>query len=316
VKIRLAISVTAALVSLMATPVLSFAAEGPQGSASVPSTAPGGTTYNLSFMLPTLGKSGCLVCHGDTNLAKVGVDTTSTMYVDIEAFKLTAHADTLCTGCHSDFAMKTPHKNAADDKQWRKTARTECKTCHSPQSNDYSEGSHSPANANADASKTLDAEDADADASVEPTRAPLCGDCHDGHNIPSKDDTPAVRAYQASGVELCGGCHEEFANNYRDYYHGAAYQRGAPDAPACWDCHGAHLVLPASDRKSPVNPANLIETCGQPGCHKGVDERFVEYASLVHGRREAYQAIPFVSVWSTAAAGVNQAIEAVRGLFD
>jgi hypothetical protein len=43
----------------------------------------------------------------------------------------------------------------------------------------------------------------------------------------------------------------------------------------CWDCHGPHEVLPASDPRSPVNRANLIKTCGQ--CHKDANAKFVSY---------------------------------------
>ena len=43
----------------------------------------------------------------------------------------------------------------------------------------------------------------------------------------------------------------------------------------CWDCHGAHDILPESDPDFPVNPANLIKTCGR--CHADANASFVKY---------------------------------------
>jgi cytochrome b subunit of formate dehydrogenase len=40
----------------------------------------------------------------------------------------------------------------------------------------------------------------------------------------------------------------------------------------CASCHGVHNILPSSDPRSTVNPANLDVTCGQ--CHKGVTQKF------------------------------------------
>ena len=43
----------------------------------------------------------------------------------------------------------------------------------------------------------------------------------------------------------------------------------------CWDCHGAHDVRPTSDPTSPINDANLVNTCGK--CHAGANAGFVKY---------------------------------------
>lgn len=311
--IRTAILAVVALAMTLALPTVAPAAQ--KGSPSKESTAPGGHTYNLDFMLPTVGKSGCLVCHGDPNLVKIGPDATSTIFVDVEKLKTTAHADTLCTGCHSDFAFTAPHKNAVDGQAWRRVAKTACKTCHQPEFTDYSQGAHSPA-ARSPLSTATPAPAPGQTRSAQPTVSPTCGDCHIGHSIPSKDDTAALRVYRRQGLEICGRCHKEFADNYVDYYHGAAYRRGAPDAPTCWDCHGAHEVLPADDRDSPVNPANLSTTCGQTGCHQGVEtDTFQAYAKLIHRRSEVLQANPIWSALDTARQGVNQAVGFLTGLF-
>ena len=86
---------------------------------------------------------------------------------------------------------------------------------------------------------------------------------------------------------MCARCHPDEYESYDDYYHGAAYKRGATDAPACWDCHGAHDVLPTSDPNSLMSEQNRADTCGQEGCHQGSDlennPAFAEAASeLIH----------------------------------
>jgi cytochrome b subunit of formate dehydrogenase len=43
-------------------------------------------------------------------------------------------------------------------------------------------------------------------------------------------------------------------------------------AANCSSCHGVHDILPSSDPRSTVNPANLDATCGK--CHKGVTQKF------------------------------------------
>ena len=63
-------------------------------------------TYNLQWTLPTAGKSGCMVCHGDPGLQKTSGETTSSLYVEQAVLDESAHPKTLCTGCHVDFAAQ------------------------------------------------------------------------------------------------------------------------------------------------------------------------------------------------------------------
>jgi cytochrome c553 len=117
-----------------------------------------------------------------------------------------------------------------------------------------------------------------------------------------------------SGLEMCGQCHDDFTESYMDYYHGAAYQDGSLDAPACWDCHGAHQMLPASDRRSPVNTANLIETCGQ--CHDDVNEEYVAYAELVHNREEVAAEVPLIQFYNATRSAIEGAVRTVTSWFE
>lgn len=272
-------------------------------------------TYDLDFALPTAGKSGCLVCHGDPNLARASETTTYSLYVSAEQIQASAHADSVCTGCHIDFAFKTPHENVVNGGQWRDTAKLACKSCkqHAPQAADYAAGAHSPAGKPGENAAQAEARRV---ASGKPAKMPLCGDCHGSHDIASMEDTAAVNVYHRTGLEVCGQCHEDYATTYADYYHGAAYRNGALDAPACWDCHGTHEILPASDRRSMVSPQRLADTCGQEGCHVGeATEEFLEYATLVHGKGDLVQENPVYAAYDSARARVRQVFETIRSWF-
>lgn len=282
-------------------------------------------TYDLSFTLPTVGVSGCQVCHADPNLVKISGETTSSIYTDPAAFAETAHKDVICTGCHVDFAYKTPHLNAADEEQWREIAGNECKTCHQATFAEISSGSHTPATQPGVSTEQVEAERI---AEGKPAQVPNCADCHGSHDIQYLDverweTSGTVEVQEAAaegaaemhgkGLEICGNCHVDYAGAYADYYHGAAYQAGAPDAPACWDCHGAHEMLPASDKDSPVNPAHLVETCGR--CHDDVNEEYVEYAQLIHGREEIESEVEVFKIFNAARDAIRGAVDTVASWF-
>jgi len=307
--VRTRIAVAAALVAVfLALPVNAHAAE------AKPSREATGT-YDLEFTLPTAGKSGCQVCHGDSNLVRATADSVESLFVDSRVLDVSAHQQQVCTSCHMDFAYKTPHETVVQGSEWRATAKLACKNCkqHQSQFTEYSSGAHSLAGK---PGETPAQTEAARRAAGKPTQVPLCGDCHGGHQIASKEDTAAVAAYQRSGLEVCGGCHEAQANAYADYYHGAAYRRGAPDAPSCWDCHGTHEILPADDRRSMVSEQRLVETCGQEGCHVGeVTEEFVEYAELVHGKDELLQENPIWAAYHSARAGFQVVLGTIRSWF-
>jgi formate dehydrogenase gamma subunit len=56
-------------------------------------------------------------------------------------------------------------------------------------------------------------------------------------------------------------------------YHGLAGRMGDKRTANCASCHGHHLILPSSDPRSTINPANLEKTCQK--CHPGTSENFV-----------------------------------------
>jgi hypothetical protein len=76
-------------------------------------------------------------------------------------------------------------------------------------------------------------------------------------------------------MQQCGRCHEEIARTYFDTYHGKVSRLGYTKTAKCYDCHGAHDILPVADPKSRLSRANVVATCQR--CHPGATRRFAEY---------------------------------------
>lgn len=249
-------------------------------------------TYDLSLTLPSYGVSGCMVCHGDPNLVRVKAGKVVSYFMDQKLIDKSAHAKVPCTGCHQDFTFTAPHKTTAD---WRESAKGSCKTCHQREWAALAASVHGPGVR-------------PGQKAVSGKPKPLCGDCHGGHFIPLASKDPVAKAkLHASAKEMCGGCHPDYWANYDDYYHGAAYRKGAPDAPACWQCHTAHSVLPSSERSSSTNKEALPETCGT--CHKGATKAYTQYAALIHKRDRVLAANPVYAVVKATGETISGAIE-------
>ncbi|HEX9093547.1 MAG TPA: hypothetical protein VF902_06140 [Coriobacteriia bacterium] len=279
-----------------AVPATVAATSGPGGVPSKIVTATPLGTWALDFTLPTFGKSGCLVCHGDPLLIVPKGDTIQSFWIDQIAYDRSAHGTVECAGCHLDFGYRAPHDPGAD---WRSIAKQGCVNCHNAQFLDFAAGSHA---ARPGVNKQPDPNAAS---------KPMCGDCHGAHDIPrltksvgaSKTPDPAGKALvHGQSEQMCGsakGCHQDYWDSYSDYYHGAAYKRGALDAPACWDCHGTHMVRPTTDTLSPTSIKNLPATCGNGAdgsligaCHEGSSPELAQYAPLIHKRAATLSANP------------------------
>jgi len=102
--------------------------------------------------------------------------------------------------------------------------------------------------------------------------------CHGAHAIP-----PATtREFAARTATTCSDCHTERGESYFDHnYHGKETHLGRYDVATCADCHGAHRNLPASDPRSTVNPANVLQTCRQ--CHADAPPNFADIEIHVGG---------------------------------
>lgn len=171
-----------------------------------------------------------------------------------------------CADCHGTHEVVSP-KFAASPLHVSKQAAM-CGECHDQAARDYAESIHGTALA----------------AGVRD--APTCTDCHYEHRIVSFAGTKP----RTISEDVCSRCHASERLNTRynlprdrvrtffESYHGLASQYGSTVAANCGSCHGHHKVLPSSDPRSMVHPANLVQTCGV--CHPGATERFV--AGKIH----------------------------------
>jgi cytochrome b subunit of formate dehydrogenase len=122
-----------------------------------------------------------------------------------------------------------------------------CATCHEQVAGEHAKGVHGQELAKGNAA------------------APSCGMCHgDVHEVVK---TTALE-FRTKVPETCGMCHGEVAGQFKTSVHGKALAEGIPEAPLCNDCHGEHNIIRPGDERSPVNPANIRETCGS--CHGDV----------------------------------------------
>ena len=171
-----------------------------------------------------------------------------------------AHAGLACDTCHESHD-EYPHKAGVPKPQ--------CANCHAGQAGDYEKGVHGQARKHGDES------------------APDCGLCHgSAHELVS----PASPAFRMAVPDTCGMCHAAVADQYRSSVHGQALAKGITQAPLCTDCHGEHKIIKPSNAASPVNAANIRETCGS--CHGDVrlsrkfgmpSDRLVSFDASYHG---------------------------------
>ena len=212
---------------------------------------------------------GCNACHGSDTLFKTAGGAAKSFQVT--GVDQSAHRDISCQQCHIDYAYED---KISPSKLWNINAGIACSTCK-----DHKE-------ANDEYQKSIHAEEINNGN----YKSATCASCHGGHYIYRLDTEAAQSLMHSSAYRVCARCHKEQYATYNDYYHGAAYKRGAPDAPACWQCHESHKVLPASDPESSVYPKNLGDTCGQEGCHRRSDEDFAAAAGqLIHQKNTAVE---------------------------
>ncbi len=111
-----------------------------------------------------------------------------------------------------------------------------------------------------------------------------CIDCHDGIKEMMHDA-------KIPGPN-CAGCHDKEQKDYATSIHGMSHSMGASGAATCWDCHGAHEIVPVKNTGSPVYKMNLPATCSK--CHSNTNltkeykiefpEAASQYMDSIHGR--------------------------------
>lgn len=91
--------------------------------------------------------------------------------------------------------------------------------------------------------------------------------------LPVKDQRSPV--YLDHQVTLCGSCHTEYLATYESSMHGHGLREsGLLVTAVCADCHGAHDIYYAADRRSTLHRANAAETCGN--CHRYIEQRLAK----------------------------------------
>jgi hypothetical protein len=155
---------------------------------------------------------------------------------------------------------------------------TNCHTAHSVQPRSDSTSSVNPRNLPATCGKCHHGIEEKFERSIHSTLVskssqplPVCNDCHSAHTIRRADE----EGFKLDIMTKCGRCHEDIAKTYFDTYHGKVSQLGYTKTAKCYDCHGAHDILPISDPNSHLSHGNVIGTCQK--CHPGVNRRFAGY---------------------------------------
>ncbi len=157
----------------------------------------------------------------------------------------------MCTNCHTAH-RELPHDNPESSVNDRNIPAT-CGTCHNGIEGQFEHSVHSRNVTKSD--KPL----------------PVCNDCHSAHTIQRTDN----EGFKLTIMTQCGRCHEKIAQTYFDTYHGKVSQLGYTKTAKCYDCHGAHDILPIADPRSHLSRANVVATCQK--CHPGANRRFAGY---------------------------------------
>jgi cytochrome b subunit of formate dehydrogenase len=165
-----------------------------------------------------------------------------------------------CHGAHGVLPSKDP-----DSSVNRANIPTTCGRCHAGVVEKYSTSIHG---------KQL---------AEQNTKAAVCTDCHTAHQITRVSGA----GFLTDVINECGQCHDSpdhngdrmgtYYQSYQRSYHGQVTKLGARRAARCSDCHGSHEIRALSDPLSRVSKANLINTCGQAGCHPNANANFVKF---------------------------------------
>ena len=220
----------------------------------------------------------CGACHGSDAMAKKhGLPNVYPLYMDsIHGFALSKEGLLVaanCQSCHGSHHILS-HKDPQSP-TYKANVPNTCGSCHAGITADYMNGVHGKA------------------VAAGRLGAPVCSDCHTAHAI----EQPTADAFRMQSTPICGNCHKDKFSTYRDTFHSQLSSLGGyVETARCWDCHGAHEILPASDPRSPVNKANLVKTCGR--CHAGANASFVQYQPHANARnRKLNPALYFVRLF-------------------
>jgi hypothetical protein len=227
-----------------------------------------------SVTFPTNVPNLCARCHREGN--KAAVRYTGMQHEIIERYTESIHGKGLlksgltvtamCTDCHTAHG-ELPKENPESSVNPINVPAT-CGRCHHGIQEQFLTSVHTTKFGKTD--KPL----------------PVCNDCHTAHTIRRADN----EGFKLQIMSQCGRCHEEIAKTYFDTYHGKVSQLGYTKTAKCYDCHGAHDILPIADPRSHLSRENVVGTCQK--CHAGATRRFAGY--LTHATHHDPQKYPLL----------------------
>jgi len=220
---------------------------------------------------PHAAENNCMMCHSNPDFYGTFENQESvSLYVNQTELNMSIHADAglNCEACHTNISAY-PHT----EKQ-----QLDCTTCH-PESGGsidtkfvslvvelpYVDKRAMILDINDKCRTCHEEEYKSTDGSAHEkvfqsgnTAAPMCVDCHGGHNT-IKPGTPRTVI-----VDICGKCHESVYTSYEVSVHGDTLIRDPAnlDVPTCIECHGVHSVR---GPRQVTFRGDSIVTCG--GCH-------------------------------------------------
>jgi hypothetical protein len=215
-------------------------------------------------------KVNCKRCHysGNPVGAPQGVlyDQFEQSVHGVEVLKGNAKAP-VCQDCHGTHDITPP--DSASSSMYKLNRPKTCGRCHVDIYATYKESVHGEALAKGN----LD--------------APDCSSCHGEHNIRPPSD-PTSQVSPANVAHTCSNCHgpvgvvakygikTDRTATFEESFHGIARVMKNMTVANCSSCHGFHDVRRPDDPKSSVYPANIVKTCGRPGCHPEATPQFAK----------------------------------------
>lgn len=201
----------------------------------------------------------CGTCHREGEKAAVRKKSSET-YI-ISQYSESIHGKGLlksgltvtanCTSCHTSH-RELPHTDPESSINPKNVAAT-CGTCHHGIQEKFEKSVHSSLITKTD------------------KKLPSCNDCHTAHGISRTDS----EGFRMKIMDQCGKCHVEISKTYFDTYHGKVSQLGYSKTAKCYDCHGAHDILPVSNPASHLHRNNVVKTCQK--CHTNANKQFAGY---------------------------------------
>ncbi len=238
-----------------------------------------GTTESSSPIFSRNIPSLCAKCHRSGQ--KAALRYAGKQQFIVERYQESIHGQGLlqagltvtanCADCHTAH-MELPASDPRSSVNRANVAKT-CAKCHRGIYEAFVMSVHSP--------------------TAFPTSKPLpvCSDCHTAHSIERTDQSD----FRLHIMDQCGRCHKALTEAYFETYHGKVSKLGYLKTAKCYDCHGAHDILPVTDPRSRLSRANIVKTCAK--CHAGAHRQFAGYLTHATHHDPTRYPILFYTFW-------------------